>query len=361
MEHYRETKAIIRLGAIRRNTRKIIAQYPGYRYYTAVVKADCYGYRGNRVVQAMIDGGANSLAASLLEEGLSLRQAFPRIPILLFTPLPLEQLRVCVENDLWVTVATLEQAVAAASVPNLNVMIRANGGWDIFGGPRDKAGFQEIYRVLQTGSCSLKGIYLHSYNAECAEDTQKEYETFEAMTEGLDLSQLDMVSISNSLTLPRYSKKPYANACRLGNILYKIESQDQQLEDTFCLQSRVHTMITLNPGCGVAYSRAFTAKKPNTRLAAIPIGFGDGFSKTNIGRDVFIHGKRFPVVAVTMDITHILVDDTVKIGDWVDLIRDNAHLDEIAAHIHGATEEAICALNKRVYREYIDDEAEEMV
>ena len=49
MEHYRETKAIIRLGAIRRNTRKIIAQYPGYRYYTAVVKADCYGYRGNRV------------------------------------------------------------------------------------------------------------------------------------------------------------------------------------------------------------------------------------------------------------------------------------------------------------------------
>ena len=62
-----------------------------------------------------------------------------------------------------------------------------------------------------------------------------------------------------------------------------------------------------------------------------------------------------------MDITHILVDDTVKVGDRVDLIRDNAHLDEIAAHIHGATEEAICALNKRVYREYIDDEAEEMV
>ena len=27
---------------------------------------------------------------------------------------------------------------------------------------------------------------------------------------------------------------------------------------------------------------------------------------------------------------------------------------EISNHIHGATEEAICALNKRVYREYID-------
>jgi alanine racemase len=75
----------------------------------------------------------------------------------------------------------------------------------------------------------------------------------------------------------------------------------------------------------------------------------------NIGRDVFIGGKRFPIVAVTMDITHILVDASVNAGDEVLLIRDNHHLDEIAAHIHGATEEAICALNKRVRREYIRD------
>lgn len=359
MEHYRETKAVIQLGAIRRNTRRIIARYPGYKYYMAVVKADCYGYRGNQVVQAMLDGGANCLAASLLEEGLALRQAFPSIPILLFTPQPQEHLFLCAQKNLWVTVANCRQADEAGKIPGLNVMIRANGGWDIFGGPTDKVGFGEIFRSLKNGSCCLKGVYLHSYNAESQEDTKKEYETFEAMTQGIDLSELEMVSISNSLTLPRYPRKPYANACRLGNILYKIESQDPQLEDTFCLLSRVHTLLKLNPGNGVAYGHAFTAEQPNTLLAAIPIGFGDGFSKTNIGRDVFIHGKRYPIVAVTMDITHILVDSTVQTGDTVYLIRDNAHLDEIAAHIHGATEEAICALNKRVYREYIDDEAEE--
>ena len=68
-----------------------------------------------------------------------------------------------------------------------------------------------------------------------------------------------------------------------------------------------------------------------------------------------IGGKRYPIVAVTMDISHILVDDSVKAEDEVLLIKDNHHLDEVAAHIHGATEEAICALNKRVYREYILD------
>ncbi len=354
MNAFRKTKAVINLGAIRRNTQRIIAKYSGYKYYTAVVKADCYGYRGELVVKAMIEGGANSLAASLLEEGLQLRQHFTDIPILLFTPMSGECLDHCVKNNIWVTVVNKQQALEAAQCDGLDVVIRANGGSDILGGPIDRDEFQEIFNILQSGLCSLKGIYLHSYNAEEALDTQREYEIFEEMTSGLDLSLLDFVSVSNSLTLPRYEKKSYCNGCRLGNIVYRIESADPQLEHTFRLESQVLTVFSLKMGQSVAYSHAYTADRDNTHIAAIPIGFGDGFSKTNIGRDVFINGKRYPVVAVTMDITHILVDSTVHTGDTVLLIKDNHHLDEICAHIHGATEEPITNLNKRVHREYID-------
>ena len=354
MEHYRCTKAVIDLGAIRRNTQRIIAKYPGYRYYMAVVKADSYGYRGEKVVRAMLDGGANCLAASLLEEGIQLRKWFPETPILLFTPLFGAELEICRQHDIMVTVANQEQAEAAACVEGLKVCIRANGGCDIFGGPRDRAGFEGLWGALKEGKCVLHGIYLHSYNAEDYWDSMAEYETFEAMTAGVDLNELELVSISNSLTLPRYGKKPYCNGCRLGNIVYRIESEDEDLEHTFKLVSKVLTVFDLPVGSSVAYSRAYTAKEPGERIAAVPIGFGDGFSKTNIGRDVYIQGKRFPIVAVTMDIIHIKVDDSVKAGDEVELIRDNHHLDEISAHIHGATEEAVCALNKRVYREYID-------
>ena len=354
MEQYRNTKAVIDLGAIRRNTGRIIGKYPGYRYYMAVVKADCYGYRGNDVVRAMLDGGANCLAASLVEEGLTLRQAFQDVPILLFTPVPEKVLHVCAENRLWVTVANQEQAEMAAKVAGLQVLIRANGGCDIFGGPTDQVGFEKMWHTLRNGSCKLTGVYLHSYNAEDEEDTIAEYRTFEEMTAGVDLSELEIVSISNSLTLPRYEKKHYCNGCRLGNILYRIESEDQDLKPTFRLESQVMTVFDLPKGRSVAYGHAYTAKQEGEKIAAIPIGFGDGFAKMNIGRDVFINGKRYPIVAVTMDITHILVDASVKSGDTVLLIRDNHHLDEIGAHIHGATEEAICALNKRVYREYLD-------
>lgn len=355
MKQYRATKATIRLGAIRRNTNKIIAAYPGYRYYMAVVKADCYGYRGNQVVKAMVEGGANCLAASLLEEGLALREEFPELPILLFTPVSSEDLPLCGEKNLWVTVANLEQAQQAAAVPGVEVLIRANGGCDIFGGPTNRGEFEKIWNTLQKGACKLTGVYLHSYNAEDTADTVAEYETFEAMTAGVDLTQLQIVSISNSLTLPRYEKKPYANGCRLGNILYRIETEDTALEHTFCLSTRILSIFRLKKGQNLAYSHAYTAKRDGEIIAAVPIGFGDGFSKTNIGRDVFIAGHRYPIVAVTMDITHILVDTSVCAGDEVLLIRDNHHLDEIARHIHGATEEAICALNKRVYREYVED------
>ena len=355
MEAYRSTKAVIDLGAIRRNTQRLIAAYPGYQYYTAVVKADCYGYRGFEVVDAMLRGGCNTLAASLLEEGLALREVYD-LPILLFTPACGEDLKVMAEKDLIATVATLAQAETAAKIPGLKVMIRVNGGSDIFGGPTEKEAFQILWNTLQNGVCELFGIYLHSYNAEEEEDTLAEYETFEAMTQGLDLGSLPMVSISNSLTLPRYGKKPYANGCRLGNIIYRIESEDETLEHTFRLSTNVLNTFTLKAGRSVAYSHAYTAKE-DCVIATVPIGFGDGFAKMNIGRDVFIGNKRFPIVAVTMDISHILVDASVKAGDEVYLIRDNHHLDEIAAHIHGATEEAICALNKRVRREYIREEA----
>ena len=156
MDHYRPTKAIINLGAIKRNTQRIIEKYSGYRYYMGVVKADCYGYRGNRVIDAMLAGGVNCLAASLLEEGLSLRESYPYQPILLLTPVSPSLLPVLADHRLIATVANLEQANAAADVESLEVLIRANGGSDILGGPTDKGSFQTIYNTLQNGKCILR-------------------------------------------------------------------------------------------------------------------------------------------------------------------------------------------------------------
>lgn len=352
--NYRPTFAEIYLGAIRRNTERIIKKYSGFKHYTAVVKADCYGYRGFSVVKAMLDGGADMLAASLLEEGVSLRREFPFVPVMLFTPVLKEQLSVCVSNNLIVTVASLSDAEEAAAVKDLDVIIRINGGSDILGGPTDKETFNGLFYTVYNGKCNLKGVYLHAYNAEEEETTLKEYKMYSFLTDGLPVSELEYVSVENSLTLPRYIKREFSNTCRLGNIIYGIESDDGDLENTFVLKSKVLTVFTMKKGESLAYSHAYTCNKEKEYVAAVPIGFGDGFSKTNIGRFVYINDKRYKIVAVTMDITHILVDENIKKGDEVVLIRDNRHLDEISEHTGGATEEPVCALNKRVERIYFE-------
>ena len=128
---YRPTQAIIDLGAIEKNVTYITEKYQGYQYYMGVVKADCYGYRGHQVVDAILKGGANALAVSLIEEGLDLRQDYQDMPILLFTPVPKNYLDVCCQHHLIVTVATYAQALHASQIAGLEVMIRVNGGSDI--------------------------------------------------------------------------------------------------------------------------------------------------------------------------------------------------------------------------------------
>lgn len=352
---YRPTKAIIKLKSIKENVKTIISKYPNYQYYIAVVKANCYGYRGHQVVQSMIDGGANCLAASLVEEGIALRRNFSSIPILLFTPVLPEQLDICRKNNLIITVATLNQAKEISKHDNMEIMIRVNGGSDILGGPTNKEQFDELIKTIQSSKNHIKGLYLHSYNAHSFEDTQKEYKQFEKLTSDLDLSQFEMISIESSLTLPIYQKQTYSNCCRLGNIMYGIESTDSDLKSTFSLESKILSIFQLKANQHIAYDHAYTASKEQEYIATIPIGFGDGFSKTNIGRDVFIDKKRYKIVAITMDITHILVDETISVGNIVQVIADTHHLDEISNHIHGATEEAICALNDRVERIYINE------
>ena len=54
-----------------------------------------------------------------------------------------------------------------------------------------------------------------------------------------------------------------------------------------------------------------------------------------------------------MDMLFVKVDDTVKVGDKVVLIKDIQHIKEIANHLDTITYEVLCSVGKRVPRIYI--------
>ena len=113
-------------------------------------------------------------------------------------------------------------------------------------------------------------------------------------------------------------------------------------------------------GTGVSYGHRFVAGR-STRLAAIPVGYADGYSRqlSNVG-EVLIRGQRAPVAGtVCMDWTLIDVTDIpqVEVGDEVTLLgSDNGQsitAEEWAQRIDTINYEVFCQVSKRVPRFYL--------
>ena len=55
-----------------------------------------------------------------------------------------------------------------------------------------------------------------------------------------------------------------------------------------------------------------------------------------------------------MDMLFVKVDDFVKVGDKVTIIKDIQHIEQIAKHLDTIPYEVICSISKRVPRIYIE-------
>jgi alanine racemase len=91
---------------------------PGPRII-AVVKANAYGHGASEVGLALERAGAAMLACADIEEGIVLRRAGVRIPILVFGALGISDLEGVFEYDLTPTISTPSAAHALAAATRL--------------------------------------------------------------------------------------------------------------------------------------------------------------------------------------------------------------------------------------------------
>lgn len=69
---------------------------------------------------------------------------------------------------------------------------------------------------------------------------------------------------------------------------------------------------------------------------------------------MYINNKSYNIVGnICMDMLFVKVDDTVKIGDKVTIIKDIKHIEQIAKHLETIPYEVICSISKRVPRKYV--------
>ena len=369
----RPTHALIDLGALRRNYRALHELASG-RQIMAVVKANAYGHGLIDSARALVEEGVASFGVGFLEEGIELRRAGIRTPILVLGGVVGYQSALFLEYDLEITISSPALARRVADEVRVQghrakVHLKIDTGMGRIGVSWANA-MSFIEEVLSLAELDVVGIYSHFATAD-EEDpsfTNKQLERFNQVLLQLDKlgHSFPQVHIANSGALFQHDKSLF-NTVRLGISLYGCHPSDEtrvpiSLEPVMSLMSEVVFVKRVPEGAPISYGCTWRAPKETT-IATIPIGYGDGYPRalSNKGQ-VLIRGKRMPVVG-TVCMDQLMVDcgeERVEVGDPVALIgsqgEERISAEEVARWLNTIPYEVTTQINTRVPRVFVGGE-----
>jgi alanine racemase len=353
------------------------------RKVLCIVKGNAYGHGGPPVAKALEKAGSDWFGVTCTEEGIGLRQAGVRKPILILTSfVPGEEKRLLQHNLTTVIhrceqLEQLERAAAAAGKRKVSFHLKIDSGMNRLG--LDPGNMDCFARQLaKSRHLQLTGVMTHFASSESFADnaaghqTRAQEEKFFAALDRLRALKIDpgIIHLANSgaiVTRP----ETWADMVRPGAILYgyhpgydPIEQRAEiekrlPLKPAMSLRSRIISLRDVPAGAGVGYGSSFIPQKPS-RIAVLAAGYGDGIHRSlgNHG-SVLIRGVLAPMVGiVSMDVTMIDVTEVsgVEIGDTATIYGTHgkfthpAHL--VARSIGTVTSDLLCAVSQRVPRIY---------
>jgi alanine racemase len=325
------------------------------------------------VALALEQAGATMLACADIEEGVVLRRAGVRVPILVFGALSVSDLDGLFDHALTPTISTpgaarATQAAAARRRASIGYHLKIDTGMNRLGFRHDNLD-RTLPDLLVSPNLHLDAVYTHFASADVPESAliDEQRARFEKAVEKLHRLAARGVArhAANSAALLRDARVWY-DAVRPGLLLYGIVpppiASTIPLVPVMSLSSRVVAVKGLRPGEGVGYGWRFQTDTPRT-IAVVPAGYADGLDTRLSGRGhVLIRGRRAPIVgAVSMDMMTVDVTelDTVEPGDEVVILGRQGdeswqRLDarEMAASIGTIPWEVVCRLGSRIERQY---------
>jgi alanine racemase len=347
----------------------------------AVVKANAYGHGASEVGLALERAGAAMLACADIEEGIVLRRAGVRIPILVFGALGISDLGGVFEYDLTPTISTpsAAQALAAAAArrgqtgvrpgsdrgqtpDKLHCHLKIDTGMNRLGFRHDNLA-RTLPEIAKSAHLAIDAVYTHFATADEPEhpafgQQRERFETVLATLPSLGITP-QYRHAANSAALLR-DERVWYDFVRPGLLLYGIVPPPLAamlpLRPALSLHSRIVHVKGIRAGEGTGYGLHSVVDRPAT-IAVVPAGYADGLDRRMAGRTfMLVRGKRVPVVgSVCMDMTMIDVTGMdVSTGDEVVIVGEQGSeaigMREIAASIGTIPYELLCRVGTRIER-----------
>lgn len=365
---YRPTWAEINLKNLEFNYKQIKRAAGQKTKVLAAVKANAYGHGMVEVSRKLQSAGVDYLGVASIDEALVLRRAKIKAPILVLgVAFSKQEMRLAFKFKITLTVADYQYAkILNSQIPQKNkikVHIKVDTGMGRLGIWQDEAK-EEILKISKLENLSIEGVYTH---LPCADTdlvfTRNQLRVFELLIRQLRKNKISVkiAHAANSIAACRLAGA-CLNMIRPGIMLYGIYPEERiktriKLKQVLSLKTKITHLKTVAAGRSISYGRTYITSR-KTRIATLPIGYADGYSRALSNKaKVIIRGRKFPVVGrVCMDQTMIDVDigSKVKEGDIVTLIgsgnTQEIRVEELAFICNTIAYEITCWISSRVPR-----------
>ncbi len=350
----RAARAIIDLGALQHNLRKVRAAAPGRRVM-AVIKANGYGHGIVTVAHALSE--ADAYAVACLDEAMSLREAGITRPIVLLEgffsaaelpDLVRENIITVIHHD-----AQLEMLGQSALNGALQVWIKMDSGMHRLGfAPEQVAAVWQ--RLKSCPGVSVIGFMSHLAGADEPHDdiTRQQISCFNDALAALPGER----SLANSAGILAWPDTQN-DWVRPGIMLYGVSpfagrtGADLGLQPVMSLQSQLIAVHPRRRGERIGYGGDYLCPADMT-VGVVAIGYGDGYPRRiSPGAPVLVNGRHAPLIArVSMDMICVDLRDqpAARCGDPVILWGPELPVEEVAAAAGTIPYELLCRVAARV-------------
>lgn len=334
-----------------------------------MMKASAYGCGSIEVSRALQHHGVDYIAVAFTNEGVEIREAGIRIPIMVLDPM-LPAVHHMFQYNLEPEVcsfAFLTALIAEAKIHHLSnypVHIKLDTGMH-------RAGFRTddldlLISILQNQSClRVKSVFSH---LAAADDMTDEMDAFtEQQIAEFDRNSARICSafphkilrhVLNTAGIERFSNHQF-DMVRLGIGLWGHNCCCTDMLRQVCsLSTRIMQLKTVEAGQTVGYNRRGVCNEDKL-VALLPLGYADGIDRrlgNGVGH-VYINDRPVPTLGnICMDL--MMVDVTgmdVNVGDKVVIFNDRHPIKEIADALGTIPYEVLTGISPRVRRVYYSE------
>lgn len=341
----------ISLDAVRNNVREYKALVGNDVDILIAIKGNAYGLGASAVAELLADEDIYGFSTGDIYEAIELRKSGIRKPIQIFSGIMENVAQDLFEYELMPTFSSPGESKrfsdSLGANKALKVWLKCDTGLGRFGYSNQDL-LKELKYIQDNTSFIVDGICSHIGPVDSETNVEKDYYNdlqitrFQAIKDSVEAAgySIPHYQLASAFATQRY-KNAWFNTICIGTSIYYAQYSKTRMKDLALempvkgLKSRLVSVKSLKTG-DTCMDAVLTE---DMCIGTIPMGMGDGLLPDNVGRDVLIGGKRYPIYAMCLEhcLINLLKDKNVAIGDTVTLIgEDNGEsiqLEEVCNHI----------------------------